>query len=298
MKSERHRLRLLRVEPVPHDRPPEAAGGPELRDLLEQVDVGVEKERDLRGDRVDVEAPGHRLIEVRDPVRQGEPDLLHRRRAGLADVVSAHADRVPSRHLPRTELNHIEGEAHRGPRRIDVRGARDVFLEDVVLDRPPQRLPADAPALGDGDVEGEQDRRGRVDRHARADAVEGQAVEEQPHVLDRRDRHADAPDLASSEGRIAVVSHLRRQVEGHTQALVAMLEEIPESPVRLLRGPEARVLAHGPEAAAVHRGPRAAGEGWLAGESERLREVRGRAMGRRHDDVQGEVAAGFARRGQ
>src|SRR5437762_1026970 len=104
--------------------------------------------------------------------------------------------------------------------------------------------------------------------------------------------------LASSEGRIAVVSHLRRQVEGHTQALVAMLEEIPESPVRLLRGPEARVLAHRPEAAAVHRGPRAAGEGWLAREPERLREVRGRAMGRRHDDVQGEVAARFARRGQ
>src|SRR5207245_9547950 len=91
VESELERLRLLRMEPLPHDPRPESAGGAELGDLLEQVDVRVEEERNLRRNRVDAEAAGPSRFQVRNSIREGEPDLLRGGRAGLADVVAADA---------------------------------------------------------------------------------------------------------------------------------------------------------------------------------------------------------------
>ena len=75
--------------------------------------------------------------------------------------------------------------------------------------------------LGDELVEQQQDRRRRVDRHRRRDLVERQVVEQQPHVLERVDGHADLADLALGAGVVGVVAHLRRQVEGARQAGLA-----------------------------------------------------------------------------
>src|SRR3712207_8066547 len=52
------------------------------------------------------------------------------------------------------------------------RSARDVLLEDVVLDRALQSRSGDALLLGDQLVEQEQHRAGRVDRHRGGDAVQ------------------------------------------------------------------------------------------------------------------------------
>src|SRR6267143_3988501 len=65
----------------------------------------------------------------------------------------------------------------------------------------------------------------------------------------------------------------------NTQAFIALLDEILEPSVRLLRSAESRVLTHGPEATAVHRRSNAAGVGWLAGETESLEIVRVRPPG-------------------
>ena len=268
MESQFERLRFLGMEPLPHDRRPESARGAELGDLLEQVDVRVEEERDLRRDRVDVEAARHGRLQVSDPIREGEADLLCGGRARLADVVAAHADRVPPRNLAGAELDHVEGEAHRGRGRVDVRRPRDVLLQDVVLDGPAERSPRDAARLADGQVEDEEDCGGRVDRHARAHPIEREASEQGVHVLDRRNRDADASDLAAGHWCIAVVAHLRRQVERDAQPFVALGEEVLEPPVRLLRGPETSILAHRPEPTAVHRRMDATGEGRLPRESD------------------------------
>src|SRR3972149_5408123 len=75
-------------------------------------------------------------------------------------------------------------------------------------------------------------------------------------------------DLAADEWGVRVVAHLRREVERHTEARGAVVEEVPEPPVRLLGRPIAGVLAHRPQAPAVHRRGWAAGEGGLAGEPE------------------------------
>ena len=76
--------------------------------------------------------------------------------------------------------------------------------------------------------------------------------------------HADPADLAFGLGRVRVVAHLGRQVEGDREAGLALLEQVAEALVGLLGGGEAGVLAHRPEAAAVHRRLDAAGERVLA----------------------------------
>ena len=133
---------------------------------------------------------------VRDPVGDRERELLHRRRARLANVVPGDRDRVPRRDPLRAVGEEIGGEPHRRARREDVVPARDVLLEDVVLHRPAQRSRCDALLLRHQLVEQEQQRRGRVDRHRRRRLVEGDPAEQDLHVGDRVDRDAGAADLA------------------------------------------------------------------------------------------------------
>ena len=76
------------AEAVAHDLRPQRAGGAELRDLLEEVVVRVEEEREPGAERVGGEARGDRRLAVGDPVREREGELLRRRRARLADVVA------------------------------------------------------------------------------------------------------------------------------------------------------------------------------------------------------------------
>ena len=142
------------------------------------------------------------------------------------------------RQLALAEREDVGDDAERRARRVDVGPARDVLLEDVVLDRAGERRQRNALPSRDGDVEREQDDRRRVDRHRRRDAIERDAVEELGHVLDRIDRDADAADFSGGQRVVGVVAHLRRQVEGDAQAADALREEVTVSLVRLGGGPE------------------------------------------------------------
>ena len=122
--------------------------------------------------------------------------------------------------------------------------------------------------LADRDVEREQDRRGRVDRHRRRDVAERDPAEERLHVLERVDRDALPADLAERALVVGVVAHQRRHVERGREPRLAVLEQVAEALVRLLRGAEARELAHRPELAAVHRRIDAARERMHAGIAE------------------------------
>ena len=153
-----HRLGVRRPEPLLHDPGPHPAGGPELGDLLEQLRPGGEEEREPRREVVDGQAAADGRLDVGDPVGQRERQLLGGRGPGLAHVVAGDADRVPPRELARGELEDVRDQAHRGPRRVDPRPARDVLLEDVVLGGPRDAGAGDALLLGRRDVEREQDR--------------------------------------------------------------------------------------------------------------------------------------------
>ena len=101
---------------------------------------------------------------------------------------------------------------------IDVGAARDVLLEDVVLDGAGELVDVGAVRVGDGDVEREQDAGGRVDGHRGGDVVEGDAVEEALHVFDGVDGDADLADFAEGHGVVGVVADLRGQIEGDGEA--------------------------------------------------------------------------------
>ncbi len=133
------------------------AGGPELRDLLEEVVVRVEEEREPLAELVRREAGGDRRLAVGDAVRERERELLHRRRAGLADVVAGDRDRVPVRQPLAAVREQVGRDPHRRPRREDVVPARDVLLEDVVLHRPAQPRARHALPLGHELVEQQED---------------------------------------------------------------------------------------------------------------------------------------------
>ncbi len=201
-------------------------------------------------------------------MRQRKRHFLHRGRSGFADVIAADRDCVPVGQLARAVGKDVGHDSERGARWIYIRSARDVLLQDVVLNRACERSRPDALPPRHGDVQREQDDGRRVDRHRRRDAIERNSVEQDGHVLDRIDRDADLAHLALSEWMVGVVAHLRRQIEGDAQAVDALGEEIPVPGVGFSGRREAGVLPHRPQAATVHRRLNAAREREFAGKSE------------------------------
>ena len=213
------------------------------------------------------------------PFGERERELLHRRRARLADVVAADRDRVPVRDPLGAVREQVRRQPHRGPRREDVVPARDVLLEDVVLDGAAERSRRHALLLGDELVEEEQERRRRVDRHRGRDLVERDSGQQDLHVGDGVDRHARAADLAEGARVVGVVAELGRQVERDREAGLAAIEEVAVARVRLLRGGEAGVLPDRPRPPAVHVRVRPASERVFARRLELTLRVGGRVDG-------------------
>ncbi len=107
----------------------------------------------------------------------------------------------------------IGDDAHRGPQRIDIGSARDVFFQDVVLHGAGKAFQIRALLLRHGDVQRQQNRGGRVDGHRSRDAFERNAVEERLHVFERINRDADFADFALRERMIGIHADLRGQIE-------------------------------------------------------------------------------------
>jgi len=269
VEPEHHRPRVLRTEPLAHDPCPEPTRGAELRHLLEEVHVAGEEEGQARGEVIDAQAGVDRRLHVRDAVREGECDLLCRRRPRLAHVVAADRDRVPLRDPLAAVREQVRDQSHRRRRRIDVRPARRVFLQQVVLDGPGQLRRLDTLLLPHELIQEQQDRRRGVDRHRRAHAVERDPFEQPTHVVDRVDRDARLADLTLGAGMVTVEPHLRREIERRREPRLPVVEQVAEPRVRLFRRRHAGVLPHRPQPVPVHRGVRAPRER----EGARLAEV-------------------------
>jgi hypothetical protein len=136
VKAQQQRALVLRAETLLHDAGPEAPGGPEFCDLLEEVVVHAEEEGEARREIIHGEPRGDRGLDVRDRVREGEGDLLDGRRSRLANMVAADADGVPLRRIVLAPGENVRDDAHRGSGGIDVRSPSVVFLEDIILNRP------------------------------------------------------------------------------------------------------------------------------------------------------------------
>ena len=132
---------------------------------------GVDEERDAPDDRAEVFGRhlARRLHRVEHGLRGGEREgqLLHRRRARLLQMIGAHVGRVPLRHRRAGEDDRVLDEPQRRLGREHVGAAREIFLDDVVLDRAGELLARRALLVGDADVERQQPRRRGVDGHRR-----------------------------------------------------------------------------------------------------------------------------------
>ena len=116
---------------------PDAAGGAELADLLEELVVAVEEEAEAaaRRHRRRVRASGTGF-DVLHAVAQREGEFLGRGRAGLADVVAGDGDAVPLlADAAPGELDRVDDELHRRLGRVDELVLAVELLEDVVLER-------------------------------------------------------------------------------------------------------------------------------------------------------------------
>jgi hypothetical protein len=300
---EPHAERLFVLGPVDvaHPSSPDAAGRPELRDLFEEVDVGVEEEREPLRERVHVQPALPAEFDVRESVGERECQLLRGGRARLPDVVAGHADRMELRHLALAELDEVADEPQVRPRREQPLLLRDVLLEDVGLQRSLEGVPRDALPLGGGEEEREQHRGRPVDRHRRADPAEVDAAEERLEVRQRVRRHPAAADLALAARVVGVAAHQGRHVERDGEASLPLRQQELESRVRLLRRAEPGELPHRPQPAAVHRVIHAARHGEVARVSEippvvHVGHVLGRVDGlQRFAGERLEVGVAFAR---
>ena len=136
---------------------PDAASGAILGDFLEEVAVRVEEKGELRDESVDVHAAANAPLDVFEAVAQREGQLLNGGGASFANVVAADGNGVELRRVLDCELEGVDDEPHGGLGRINVFLLRDIFLEDVVLQRAGDFLPIGALLFRDREVHGPDD---------------------------------------------------------------------------------------------------------------------------------------------
>src|SRR5262245_903356 len=119
MEPELPGARVFRLEAVAHDVRPDAPGGAVLRDLLEEIAVRIEEERETGSERVHLEPRIDAVLDVLDSVPQRERKLLCSGGARFTNVVPADGNRVPARHALGAERKDVGDEPHRLARGID-----------------------------------------------------------------------------------------------------------------------------------------------------------------------------------
>ena len=281
VEAHQHRARVAGTVGVAQLGRPDPAGRTVFRDLLEEVDVGVEEKRQPRSEIVDIQATGDRLIDVGESVLERKGKLLDGCRTGLADVVARDRDRVPARHVVRAPLDHVAHQPHSGIDRETPLLLCDVLLQDVGLDGAAKLVGSDSLTLGRDHVEREHDRRRSVDRHRHRDLTQRDVGKQPLHVGGCVDRDALTPDLTETARMVGVVAHQAGHIERGREPGLTVLEQVPKPLVGLFRCAETGELTHRPELPAVHGGVHAAGEREHARRADRLlrRQISRRVQG-------------------
>jgi hypothetical protein len=194
------RALVLRAVAVLHHAGPDATGRAQLADLLEELVVRVEEEREARREEIDIHAALQARLDVLHAVAQREGEFLHRGGAGLADVVAGDRHAVPARHRLTLELDGVDDELDRRLGRIDELVLGVELLEDVVLERAAEFVPVEAALPAHRQVHRPDDRGRAVDGLADGDLVERDVGVEPVHVLDGVDGDAALADLAGERG--------------------------------------------------------------------------------------------------
>ena len=224
MESHQPSALVLRLEPVFHYLVPDLARSAVFGNLFEEIIVRVEEKAEPWAEVVHVQPASPRPFHVLHAVVKGECQFLQRGRTGLANVISADRNGIEARGELCAEFKSINYQPHGRRRWVDVFLLRNVFLENVVLNRARNVRPVSSLFFCNNQVHGPQHRRRRVDGHGNCSLLQIDSVEENLHILERIDGHAALADLALTGRMIRIVAHQRRQVEGNGQTSTAVFE--------------------------------------------------------------------------
>ena len=143
-------------------------------------------------------------------------------------------------------------------RRQDIGSARQVFLDDVVLNGALQFRNIRALFLGHGDIKRQKPGGCGVDCHRGVHLFQRNIGEQGPHVAQMRHGDADLANLACRAGVIAVIAGLGGQIEGHGQARLT-LGKVPA--IQRVRSRGCGMAGIGAEKPGIFAGPGFAGHG-------------------------------------
>ena len=245
-------FRIRNAVALAGDLVPQLDEGAHLAHLGDEFEPGIDEEADPADDLrkifcADLTGVAHG-VQHGDRRRQREGKLLHRSRACFLQVIGADIHRIPFRNLAIGVGRDIGDEPQARAGRKDIGPPAQIFLHDVVLHRTGKRRGRDALFLGERDIKCEQPGGGRIDRHGRVHAIQGNAVEQRPHIAEMADRHADLADLAARQLVVAVIAGLGRKIEGDREAGLAFFQIHPVERVGRGGGGVARIGADQPRA--------------------------------------------------
>ena len=95
VKAHQPRARIFCAKSFAHFARPDAARGPIFCQLLEKVVVGVEKEREARGEIVNVQPARDAPAHIFEAIRERERQFLRGGRTRFTNVVARNGNRVP-----------------------------------------------------------------------------------------------------------------------------------------------------------------------------------------------------------
>src|SRR5229473_927866 len=182
MKTQRPGARILGLVALDHGFVPNSAGSAILGNFLKEIIVGVKEKGKLRHKLVYVEPAAHSPFDVFHAIAQRKRQFLNGGRAGLADVIAADRNGIEFRCVLDAEFERVDHQPHRRFRWIDVFLLRDVFLQDVVLERAGKFLPIRALLFRDGQIHRPNNRGRRIDGHGGRDIRQRNFIEEHFHV--------------------------------------------------------------------------------------------------------------------
>ena len=244
--TEEEGLGVLGVELVSDTLGPDLTGGTHLGNLHVEVHADAPEEGETGADSVGVDSGGLGASDVLDTVGDGEGHLELGVGAGLLHVVAGDGDGVELGHVDGGVAHDILDDTEGLGRGVDEGVTDHELLENIVLDGTTELVLGDALLLGGDDVAGENGEDGAVHGHGDGHLVEGDAAEEDLHVLDAVDGDTGHTDITGDTGVVGVVASVGGEIEGDGETLLAGGEVLAVEGVGGLGSGEAGVLTDGP----------------------------------------------------
>src|SRR5678815_5633575 len=127
METQLERAFVCRTKALAHFSRPYTTRSSILRNLLEEIVVSVEKERNSGNEFVYIQPGFQAPVDVFQAIAQGEGEFLYRSRSRFTNVITTHRDGIVARHMLRAELKGVHHQLHR---RLD--GIYPFLLSDVL----------------------------------------------------------------------------------------------------------------------------------------------------------------------